>query len=405
VSFPPAADTRQPKVTHLYFGTDWDPENRTSAHHVARWLADRAPLMYFECPGMRAPRSSGRDIRRIGGKVFAAIGPPRRPAPGVEVRTLLQLPFHRFPGVAAFNRWFLRRSVRRVVARVRRGGGQIVSWFLSPHIGVLAGQLGEDLSVQYCVDDYASFPGVDAGAISAMDEALSRAADLVFVTSDTMLPRKQAIAEHVALSPHGVDVEHFRKATDPGIPLPEEVRTLEGPVIGFFGLIEAWIDLDLIQTLADRHPDWTFVMIGRIAVPAAQVPVRKNILLLGARPYDRLPDYGRRFDVSIIPYRLTQQVHHANPIKLREYLAMEKPIVSVPTPEIEKFADLIRIATTADEWEAAIRNALGTDRASEAAAMRAAADAMTWRARLTRVDRIVADALAGRPFDPPPVSR
>ena len=320
------------------------------------------------------------------------------------MRTLLQLPLHRLPGIAAFNRWILFRSVRRVVARVRRGGGPIVSWFLSPHIGVLAGRLGEDLTVQYCVDDYASFPGVDAAAIAAMDEALSRNADLVFVTSATMLPRKQAVAKRVVLSPHGVDVEHFRKATDARIRLPEEVRSLTGSVIGFFGLIEAWIDLDLVQTLADRHPEWTFVMIGRVAVPAAQVPVRRNILFLGARPYQRLPDYGRRFDVSIIPYRLTQQVHHANPIKLREYLAMEKPIVSVSTPEIEKFADLVRIATTPDQWEHAIQDALANpDRQREE--MRAAADAMTWDARLARVDRIVKDALAGLPFNPPPVSR
>jgi hypothetical protein len=281
-----------------------------------------------------------------------------------------------------------------------------VAWFLSPHVGVLAGRLGEDLTVQYCVDDYASFPGVDAAAIAVLDEALSRAADLVFVTSETMLARKRAVAPRVALSPHGVDVEHFRKATDPAIRLPAEMRSLEGPVIGFFGLIEAWIDLDLVQALADRHPEWTFVMIGRIAVAAARVPVRRNIRFLGARPYQELPDYGRRFDVSIIPYRLTRQVHHANPIKLREYLAMEKPIVSVSTPEVEKFADLVCIATTVSEWDVAIQQALaGRDRTAERAAMRAAADAMTWNARLARVDRIVADALAGRTFDPPPVSR
>jgi hypothetical protein len=108
--------------------------------------------------------------------------------------------------------------------------------------------------------------------------------------------------------------------------------------------------------------------------------------------------------VSIIPYRFTQQVHHANPIKLREYLAMEKPIVSVPTPEINKFADVVRIATTADEWERAIRDALAAP-ASERVAMRVAAKAMTWDARLTRVRGIVADALAKRPFDPPAVPR
>jgi glycosyltransferase involved in cell wall biosynthesis len=237
-----------------------------------------------------------------------------------------------------------------------------------------------------------------------MDEDLSRRADVVFVASDRLLTRKRALSRHVAVSPHGVDVEHFRRAADASLPLPPEMAVLSGVVIGFYGLIEAWIDLGLVKALAERHPEWTFVMIGRVAV--TEVPQLPNVHFIGRRPYEELPDYGRRFDVSIVPYHLTQQVHFANPIKLREYLAMEKPIVAVPTPEIDKFGDLVHIATTVDEWDAAIRDALAvTDRTAEAAAMRAAAAAMTWDARLLRVEGIVADALAGRPFDPPPVAR
>ena len=393
-------------VTHLYFGTDWDGENRTSAHHVARWLGQRAPMLYFECPGMRAPRSTGRDVRRIARKIALAFRPARRPMPLVEVRTLLQLPFHRLPGVRTFNRLLLKRAVRRAVRRVTRGRTRpVVSWFLSPHIGDLAGQIGEDLAVQYCVDDYAAFPDVDVAAITAMDEALSRAADIVFVTSDTMLERKRRLARQVAVAPHGVDVAHFRQAADSAAPVPPDIAALRGPVIGFFGLIEAWIDLDLVAGLADRHPEWSFVLLGRVAVPAATLPRQPNVHFLGVRPYDQLPHYGRRFDVSIIPYRPTRQVHHANPIKLREYLAMEKPIVAVSTPEIAKFADVVTLATTLDEWDAAIAAALADDDAGARARRRKAADAMTWDARLTRVEGIVRDALAGRPFQPPAVTR
>jgi hypothetical protein len=402
----PAATDDPLDATHLYFGTDWEGENRTSAHHVARWLGGRAPMLYFECPGMRAPRSTGRDYRRIARKVALAFRPPRRPMPLVEVRTLLQLPFHRLPGVRTFNRLMLQRAVRRAVRRVTRGRKRpVVSWFLSPHIGDLAGRIGEDLAVQYCVDDYAAFPDVDVAAITAMDEALSRAADIVFVTSDTMLERKQRLARQVAVAPHGVDVAHFRQAADASLPVPPDVATLRGPVIGFFGLIEAWIDLDLVAGLAERHPEWSFVLIGRVAVPATALPRQSNIHFLGVRPYEQLPQYGRRFDVSIIPYRQTQQVHHANPIKLREYLAMEKPIVAVPTPEIAKFADVVTQASTLDEWDAAITAALANDDDAARSRRRAAADAMTWHARLIRIEGIVRDALAGRPFKPPAVTR
>jgi hypothetical protein len=392
------------RVTYLYFGTDWDAENRTSAHHVARWLGERSQVRYFECPGLRAPKTTGRDMRRLVRKIAGALRPARHPSPNVEVRTLLQLPFRRVPGVAAFNQWLLRMAVRRVVADARRGGGSIVSWFAVPHVGTLAGAVGEDLVVQYCVDDYSALPDVDATSVAAMDAALSRRADIVFVTSHTLVGTKAQVARQVAVSPHGVNVEHFRRATDRTLPVPDDIAALRGVVIGFFGLIEAWIDLDLVSALAGRHPDWAFVMVGRVAVPA--VPQLPNLHFIGRRPYDLLPDYGRRFDVSIIPYRATQQVHFANPIKLREYLAMEKPIVSVPTPEIDRFADLITRATTVDEWDAALIAALGAgDRSGERAAMRKVADSMTWDARLGRVQGIVADALAGRPFDPPPVER
>src|SRR5262249_16807268 len=125
---------------------------------------------------------------------------------------------------------------------------------------------------------------------------------------------------------------------------------LRHPVIGFFGLIEAWIDLELVEYLAQRRPSWTFAMIGRVAVQQPGIKACPNVVFLGPRPYGLLPSYGRAFDAAIIPYHLTQQVLHANPLKLREYLAMGKPIVAVRTPEIAQFEDVVRIADTREEF-------------------------------------------------------
>ena len=129
-------------------------------------------------------------------------------------------------------------------------------------------------------------------------------------------------------------------------------------MIGFFGLIERWIDLDLVAYLADARPSWTFLMIGRVAVPDAEAPKRPNIVYLGRRPYETLPAYGKAFTAAIIPYRLTRQVLHSNPIKLREYLAMGRPIVSVSAPEIDKFADWVAIARTREEYLAKLDQAV-----------------------------------------------
>src|SRR6185369_17260951 len=102
-----------------------------------------------------------------------------------------------------------------------------------------------------------------------------------------------------------------------------------------------------------------FLMIGRVAVPDGDVPKLPNIHFIGRRPYETLPAYGKAFTAAIIPYHLTAQVVNSNPIKLREYLAMGKPIVSVSTPEIDKFAEHVAVARSREEYLARLDEAVG----------------------------------------------
>jgi glycosyltransferase involved in cell wall biosynthesis len=332
----------------LYFGNDWFAENRTSSYHIARWLARGHRVYYIECPGLRAPQKSGRDMKKIWTKLRRFFAGARAVEEGLKVRTLLQLPFHRFAWVRRLNKVLLLTTLRWLMWR--EGIRRPISWFMIPHLSPVVGKLDEELSVYYCIDDYASLPGVDTEAIRAMDEELTRKADIVFVASETLLEMKLALNANTHVSPHGVDFDHFAQAQDESLLVPADIARLPGPVVGFFGLIERWIDLDLVDFLAEQRPHWSFVMIGRVAVTDDQVPHRPNIHYLGKRSYKDLPAYGKRFDAAIIPYRLTQQVMHANPIKLREYLAMGKPVVSVSSPEIDKYADVVEIARSPAEF-------------------------------------------------------
>jgi glycosyltransferase involved in cell wall biosynthesis len=376
----------------VFFGNDWAAENRTSSHHIARWLSRGHPLLYVECPGLRPPTAGGRDLRKIARVLLAALRGPVPTGEGPLRWTLAQLPFHRLGWARRINRglggMLLRFHLRRL------GFEQPVLWFMVPHAGHLVGRLGEALSVYYCIDDYAALPGVDRAAVEAIDRELAARADLVFVASDTLLEGKRAVNPRTAVSPHGVDVAHFGRARDPGLPVPADLRALSRPVVGFFGLIEEWIDLDLVAYLADARPTWQFVLIGRVAVAADRVPRRANIHYLGRRAYDTLPAYGKGFDAAIIPYRLTRQVLHSNPIKLREYLAMGLPVVSVRAPEIEKFADVVRIADSREAFLGALDEQLARPEpagAAEARLRRAAG--MSWGSRLTEVEAAVSASL------------
>jgi len=380
----------------VYFGNDWSAENRTSSHHVARWLAARYRVLYVECPGLRAPKGTGRDVTKILAKIRLALSGPRPQQDGLQVLTLLQIPLHRFALVRLLNRQLIRLFLRWHLRRL--GIRAPVTWFVVPHLASVVGRLGERLSVYYCIDDYAALPDVDPVAVRAMDDELTRRADLVFVASETLLAAKRELNPESHVSPHGVDYDHFVRAQDPALVVPEDVAQLARPIVGFFGLIERWIDLGLVAWLAEQRPSWTFLMIGRVAVPDAEVPRLRNVVYLGRRPYETLPAYGKAFDAAIIPYHLTQQVLNANPIKLREYLAMGKPIVSVSTPEIDRFAAHVRIGRSREELLAHLDDALAKGLGAEARqAQTALAATMTWDANLRRVLERVERLLGSRP--------
>ncbi len=376
----------------VYFGNDWYAENRTSSHHLATRLAAVTPLLYVDSPGMRAPQASGRDFRRALRKLGAALRRPILIEPNLWHCTVPQLPFRRVPGVDLLNRVFSRWAVRRAMRAL--GTTRYISWFVLPHPGFLAQRLGEDLCVYYCIDDYAAHPGVDAAVIGARDDALTRCADLVFVAPPALLASKQAVNARTFFSPHGVDVALFARAMDPATPVPQAAADLQGPVVGYFGSIHEWIDLELVEWLARARPEWTFLLVGHAATDVSALRALRNVRLVGAQPYRDLPAWAKAFDVAIIPYRNNRQVENANPLKLREYLATGKPIVSVGNAEIERFGQWVQIVEGREMFLAALEKALHEDPPGAAAARMAAVAHQTWDNRVAEVLGHVAVALA-----------
>ena len=375
----------------VYFGNEWFAENRTSSHHIARRLPAHCPVLYVDSPGLRAPRASGRDLRRLYRKLAQAVALPTQVSRQLWHCTVPQIPFRRVPGVAAFNRWFGRWAVRRAMRAI--GMRRAISWFVVPHPGFLAGRLDEDFVVYYCIDDYAAHPGVNRLATATADEALARRADQVFVAPPALLQSKLEQNPRTVFSPHGVDFDLFRQAADSATRIPEAAARLGHPVIGFFSLMGDWIDVELLEYLGRARPQWTFLIVGHVATDAKRIAGLSNFVFVGPQPYESLPGWARAFDVAVIPYRMNQQVKNANPLKLREYLATGKPVVSVPTPEVERFAEHVRLASTPEEFLAAVEEALQERDPQRALARMAAVQSMSWDARVAETLRIVSDGL------------
>lgn len=378
----------------VYFGNDWQAENRTSSHHIAARLALSMPVLYVDSPGLRAPQASGRDLRRAFRKISSALKAPVKIGPNLWRCTVPQLPFRRIPGVEAFNRVFSRWAVKRNMRVL--GERKRISWFVVPHPGFLAQRLGEDLCVYYCIDDYAAHPGVDTALIAERDAELSRRADLLFVAPPSLVEAKQALNPNTRFSPHGVDVALFAKAMDPATEIPAAARELTHPVVGYFGSIHEWIDIELIEWLARQRPQWTFLLVGHAAINVSALRALPNVVLAGAQPYAELPAWAKAFDVAIIPYRHNRQVQNANPLKLREYLATGRPVVSVGNPEIDKFARWVRIAEGRDAYLAELDAALRDDTPAAMAERVASVAGQSWDARVVEVLQEVNAALARR---------
>jgi glycosyltransferase involved in cell wall biosynthesis len=156
---------------------------------------------------------------------------------------------------------------------------------------------------------------------------------------------------------HGVDHRHFRRALDADTIVPDDLARLPRPILGFFGLIAEWVDLDLIAHLAARFPKGSVVLLGKATVDLSGLARFPNIHLFGRKPYADLPAYGKGFDVALMPFVVNELTLNANPLKVREYLAAGLPVVSTPIPEVEALG-LCRIASGPEAFASEVESAL-----------------------------------------------
>jgi GT2 family glycosyltransferase/glycosyltransferase involved in cell wall biosynthesis len=234
-----------------------------------------------------------------------------------------------------------------------------------------------------CMDLHAGFATAPRQLIE-QEEALIRQADLISVSSIALQDQIKHQSANVMLLRNGCDFEHFAEVAKVD---RREQRGSSRPLIGYYGAIAEWFDTDLVVSLARRNPEWDFVLIGSTAAgDVAALRRQRNISLAGERPYRDLPAWLHRFDVAIIPFKVTPLTRATNPVKAYEMLAAGKPIVSTPLPEMLAMAPLVRIGSTVEEFESQIAEALGYDAEPVVVEKRQAfARENTWRSRVEQL--------------------
>jgi glycosyltransferase involved in cell wall biosynthesis len=376
----------------IVFGEDWGA-HPSSTQHLVSHLPGNRRIVWVNSIGLRRPRLTLGDAGRVVRKLMSFVRPVAKPkqatapaAPGPVVQPII-LPMARGSLARALNRTLLTRTVGGAAraARLTRP----VLWISLPSAIDAVGALGESAVVYYCGDDFGALAGVDHARCLEMEAELAAKADLILAASPAMAARFPAAKTHVL--PHGVDLGLF------GTPAPRAVDLPDGPVAGFYGTLAEWLDYGLIAATARLLPDWRFVFVGHVAADISAISALPNVVLLGARPHAALPSYSQHWTAGLIPFVDNAQIRASNPLKLREYLAAGRPIVSTPFPAMRPYADHLAVATTPEAFADALRGTLhhpaGHDPAGAAAARQASVASESWDARAAAAAALI-DGLA-----------
>jgi len=234
-----------------------------------------------------------------------------------------------------------------------------ILWIQHPEFYRYAKDLSYDLLVYDCMDPFAKFKA-DQPNIVKYEEELLQQADVVFSGGRSLHSLVENRNQNAHCYPSGIDFDHFAKAAEPG-KLPEDIKGLKKPVLGYFGAIDERIDWELTEKLCQAKPDWSIVYIGPLIL-MDECPIKEpNFHHLGAKKYEILPEYLRTFDVSLIPWLVNDLTSFMSPTKTPEYLASGSPVVSVPIPDVvADYQEEALIAQTADEFIAACEKAVET---------------------------------------------
>ena len=233
-------------------------------------------------------------------------------------------------------------------------GRRHVAWYYTPMAyGACPYSLDVDVVVYDVMDELSNFHGAPRGMRDA-ERHLMATADVVFTGGPSLYAAREGRHPNLTCYPSGVERAHFAQAAT--LEAPDDIQRLRKPIVGFYGVIDERLDLELLGRMATMRPEWSFVMIGPVVkISQESLPQQPNIHYLGKRGYEDLPRYLAGFDVAILPFALNDSTRFISPTKTLEYLAAERPVVSTPiTDVVSVYRDVVEVAENAEESVAAI---------------------------------------------------
>jgi len=335
---------REGNMAHdlIVFAEDWGALP-SSTQHLIKHLAKTRKVLWINSIGLRQPTFNLHDLKRLWHKLTAtkrvnstyeqSASPESSHFHIVNPRTI-PAPQSRFARYIA--KQLLLLQLKPIIKKAQLTSP--ILWTSLPTAVDFIGSLKEVAVVYYCGDDFSGLAGVDHKTVIKRENELAEKADLIMVASQNLLQKFPQ--QKTQLLSHGVDYKLFSQPTKRAADLPNDGRN----IAGFYGSVSAWLDIKLLHETIQKMPDWQFVFIGNVVIDVSLISGLENVFFLGTRAHHQLPSYSQHWTASLLPFVDNAQIRACNPLKLKEYLAAGRPIISTDFPALKPYRGLVQIA-------------------------------------------------------------
>jgi hypothetical protein len=337
----------------MVFADDWG-RHPSSCQHLIRQLLGRYEVYWVNTIGMRTPRfdlaSLSRGFQKIHSWVCAGKGKEAAPE-GLHVVNPRMWPWFRSSLDRRLNRWLLSRSLVRAIKDM-----PVLPMVVTtlPIVADLIGILPVRRWVYYCVDDFSQWPGLDPAPLEELEDRLIEEADVLFAVSETLREKLARKGRAAHLLTHGVDLAFWASPTGEPISIPP-LDGLERPLVVFWGLVDRRMDVSFVKRLAADLERGTIVLVGPECNPDPVLFAIPRVVHLPPLPYEWLPLLAREAEVLIMPYANLPVTRAMQPLKLKEYLATNRPTVARDLPAVRPWSDCLDLAASPEIFSEKVR--------------------------------------------------
>jgi len=366
----------------IVFGEDWGGLP-SSTQHLVKNLANDRKVLWINSIGLRRPNLSCHDLTRVVNKIAHRINSDTHDQKiavpnNITILNPLTIPAPRCQVERSFAAHLLEKQIKPEIEALKLH--QPILWISLPTAADLVGRLGESATIYYCGDDFSSLAGVDHRIVEKHEEKLVKNCDLIITASEKLAERFPQ--QRTRTLTHGVDYDLFSQRAYPAKDLPYNGQ----PTAGFYGSLSAWLDTELLSKVIASMPHWNFVFIGKEEADMSMLKTFKNTYFLGPRQHKQLPSYSQHWQASLLPFRDNAQIRACNPLKLVEYLAGGRPVVSTSFPALMPYRHLVQSTKCAEDFVEALEISLNLDTLeSFPTALRSTVSNNTWQEKSCEV--------------------